>query len=112
MSKGWLKKGFTSFIRWFSGDFILERRLDRYIWFCLFGFALFCIIITWSLYVEDRMVAVERNARTIESLEIHLHQKSIELVSIDERSRIENMLQQYRSPVKPPVKPAVRLKTD
>ena len=102
----WLKRPLGRLISWFSGDFILRRGLNRHIGFYFYVFGIFCVIIAWSLYVEDRLVAVERNKRTIESLEIAYHQKNIELVGLDERSRVEQMLEKYRSAVRPPSEPA------
>ncbi|MBO4570323.1 MAG: hypothetical protein J5699_00155 [Bacteroidales bacterium] len=98
------------FVNIFSGDIILKKGIDRQMPFVAYIFVLFCIIIAWSLYVEKKMVQVERNAKVIESLEISSHQRDIELVGLDQRTRIEAMLQKMNSRLQPPVDPAKIIK--
>lgn len=106
------KRG-QNFRRWFvdifSGD-IIQKKGAQQMGFATYIFVLFCIIIAWSLHVEKKMVEVERNAKTIESLEVSYHQLSIELVGLDQRSRVESMLEKNRSKLKPPTEPAKIIK--
>lgn len=97
------KKGFVDL---FSGDILLRKRVDRHMGFVFYIFVLFCAIIAWSLYVEKQLVKVEQNTRTIEALEVSYHQRSIELVSLDQRTKIESMLEACKSELKAPVEPA------
>lgn len=99
------------FVDIFSGDIILKKGFDRQMPFVAYIFVLFCIIIAWSLYVEKKMVQVERNAKVIESLEVSSHQRDIELVGMDQRTKIEAMLQKSNSKLEPPVEPAKIIKT-
>lgn len=101
------KKGFSEL---FSGDLLLRKRVDHNMGFAFYIFVLFCAIIAWSLYVEKQLVKVEQNARTIEALEVSYHQRSIELVSLDQRTRIESMLESCKSNLKAPVEPAKVIK--
>ncbi|MBO4768678.1 MAG: hypothetical protein IKX03_02860 [Bacteroidales bacterium] len=98
------------FVDIFSGDIIIKREMYRQMWFVAYIFALFCIIIAWSLYVEKKMVQVERNAKTIEALEVSYHQRSIELVGLDQRTKVEALLEKNHSRLLPPVEPAKRIK--
>lgn len=97
------KKGFVDFL---SGDLLLRKRVDHNMGFAFYVFLLFSAIIAWSLQVEKKLVKVEQNARTIEALEISYHQRSIELVSLDQRTKIESMLNDCNSKLKAPVEPA------
>ena len=94
------------FVDIFSGDIILKKGMYRQI------FALFCIIIAWSLYVEKKMVQVERNAKVIEALEVSYHQRSIELVGLDQRTKVEALLEKNHSKLLPPEEPAKLIKAE
>jgi hypothetical protein len=106
-----IKKITGGLIDFFSGDIILRKGLDRKMWFFLYIFGLFCVIILWSLMVESRLVKVERNEQTIKELEVNLHQRTVELVGLNKRSRIENMLKASGSTLKAPKDPAIMIET-
>ncbi len=97
------------FINFFSGDFILTRGLDKHIWFAVYIFVLFSILITWSLTVESALVKVRKNEKTIEALNIAKDQRAIELLSIDRRSTLEELLRKNHSTLKAPETPATIL---
>ena len=97
------------FINFFSGDFILTRGLDKHIWFAVYIFVLFSILITWSLTVESALVKVRKNEKTIEALNIAKDQRAIELLSIDRRSTLEDLLRKNHSTLKAPETPATIL---
>ena len=99
------------FVDIFSGDFVLRKGLERNMGFVFYIFVIFCASICWSLYVEDTLVKVERNSKTIESLEIHYRQISVDLVGLDQRTRIEKMLEQCHSTLKAPEHPAKIIST-
>ena len=100
------------FVDIFSGDIILKKGMYRQMWFVTYIFALFCIIIAWSLYVEKKMVQVERNAKVIEALEVSYHQRSIELVGLDQRTKVEALLEKNHSKLLPPEEPAKLIKAE
>lgn len=77
----------TSF---FSGSFILKRRMDRFLWFFIYIFILIVLFISWNLYIESRFVRIEKNSTIIKDLEISRQQRSLDLVSIDNRIKVEN----------------------
>jgi hypothetical protein len=97
------------FVNFFSGDFILNRKLDRHVWFMVYIFVLFSILITWSLTVESALVKVRKNEKTIEALNIARDQRSVELLSLDRRSTLEELLKKNHSTLKAPETPAVIL---
>ncbi|MBR4212432.1 MAG: hypothetical protein IKR82_00535 [Bacteroidales bacterium] len=97
------------FVNFFSGDFILNRKLDRHVWFMVYIFVLFSILITWSLTVESALVKVRKNEKTIEALNIARDQRSVELLSLDRRSTLEELLKKNHSTLKVPETPAVIL---
>lgn len=97
------------FVNFFSGDFILNRKLDRHVWFMVYIFVLFSILITWSLTVESALVKVRKNEKTIEALNIARDQRSVELLSLDRRSTLEELLKKNHSTLKAPETPAAIL---
>ena len=92
--------------RLFNGDLIIIRGIERNMGLVFYVFVLLCAIITWSLYVEKQLVKVEHNKELIEALEVSSHQRNIELVSLDQRTRIEKMLAERSSRLKAPEEPA------
>lgn len=98
--------------RFFSGDAIINRFLEKQLFFVFFIFVLICGFISWSLYVESRLVQVEKNEKVLEELEIHYHQKTLELVGMNNRSKVESLLKQHKSTLHPPVVPAQRVKKE
>ena len=97
------------FVNFFSGDFILNRKLDRHIWFVIYVFVLVSATIAWRLTVESALVKVRHNEQTIEALNIARDQRAVELLSLDRRSTLEDLLKKNRSTLKAPETPAVVL---
>ena len=89
----------------FSGDFIITRGLDRQLGFVFFIFVMFIGLIFWSILVESRLVKVEENNRKIESLTISRDQRAVELLGIDRRSCVENLLKKNNSTLMAPTEP-------
>lgn len=103
MAKKGLKK---KMIGLFNGDTIIIRGIERNMGLVFYIFVLLCAIISWSLYVEKQLVKVEHNKELIEALEVSSHQRNIELVSLDQRTKIERMLAEHGSALKAPEEPA------
>lgn len=97
----------TSF---FSGSFILKRRLDRFLWFFIYIFILLVLFISWNLYIESRFVRIEKNLTIIKDLEISRQQRSLDLVSIDYSTNVEKILQNFGSKLHEPTDPPKRVK--
>lgn len=107
-----VRKAEKGFVELVSGDIILRRHIDKQMGLFFYIFLLFCAIIAWSLFVENQLVKVEKNDRTIESLEVSYHQRDLELVGLDQRTRIEQMLGECNSNLKAPVEPAKIVETE
>jgi len=101
-----LDKAKKRFIDIFSGDIILRKGVNHKMGFIVYIFVIFCAIITWSLYVEKMLVKVERNAKELDALKIHYRQISVDLVGIDQRTKVERMLENCHSTLKSPAEPA------
>ncbi len=97
----------TSF---FSGSFILKRRLDRFLWLFIYIFILLVLFISWNLYIESRLVKIEKNSAIIKDLEINHQQRSLELVALDYKPEVEKMLQNFGSKLQDPTDPPIRVK--
>ncbi|NLB66961.1 MAG: hypothetical protein GX798_00695 [Bacteroidales bacterium] len=97
----------TSF---FSGSFILKRRLDRFLWFFIYLFVLIVLFISWNLYIESRLVKIEKNSAIIKDLEINRQQRALELVSLDYNIKVEKMLQDFGSKLHAPTDQPIRVK--
>lgn len=96
----------------FNGDTIIIRGIERNMGLVFYVFVLLCAIISWSLYVEKQLVKVEHNKELIKALEVSSHQRNIELVSLDQRTRIEKMLEGHSSRLKAPEEPAKLVETE
>ena len=94
----------------FSGSFILKRRLDRFIWIVIYVFILIVLFISWNLYIESRLVRIEKNSAIIKDLEISRQQRSLDLVGIDNRVKVEKILQGFGSKLHAPTDPPKRVK--
>ena len=95
----------TSF---FSGSFILKRRLDRFVWFFIYIFILLVLFISWNLYIESRFVRIEKNSAIIKDLEISHQQHSLDLMGID--IKVEKILQGFGSRLHAPNDSTKRVK--
>ena len=98
----------TSF---FSGSFILKRRMDRFLWFFIYIFILLVLFISWNLYIESRFVRIEKNSTIIKDLEISRQQRSLDLVSIDNRIKVEKILGILVPKLHAPTDPPKRVKS-
>lgn len=98
--------------RLFNGDAIIIRGIERNMGLVFYIFLLISCIITWSLYVEKQLVKVEHNNELIEALVVSSHQRNIELVSLDQRTKIEKMLAEHDSGLKAPEEPAKVVATE
>ena len=76
----------------FSGDVIIKKGWDRYLWFIIYLFILIVIYMIWGLFVEDRMSQVRKNESVLKELRIEYYQKDLELTGLNEKTRIEELL--------------------
>ena len=102
MGKRKFKHTFKEFI---SGDFITRRRLDRYIWFAIYLFWLVCGFIAWNLCVENKLIKIAENNRTIKTMTDHRDQTALDLLELDRKDVVQSLLEENNSKLKAPVDP-------
>ena len=90
------------------GDILL--RVDKSLPYILYAFLLAMISIFMSYKVEQTMLKAEKNKELLETLKIYHGQKTCDIVSLDRISTVETMLEELGSDVRPPQKPADKLK--
>lgn len=86
----------------FMGDFLTVINAHKNVPFILYVFVLIIAYITINLLIEKTMTIRENNAEIIENLKIDYTHKSLEVVSIDTRSKVEEMLRANGSSLKKP----------
>ena len=96
----------------FRGDFLTVIKADRNIPFILYVFVLIILYITINLLIEQTMTVRQENERIIKELNIGYTQKSLELISIDTRSKIEEMLREKCSSLEKPETAPARITAD
>ena len=80
------------------GDILLRLRVDKFLPYILYAFFLAMVSILMSYKAEQTM------------LKIYHGQKTCDIVSFDRISTVETMLEELGSDVRPPQKPADKLK--
>jgi len=92
------------------GELMMRLRLDKYFVHIAYTFFLMLLMIWLSLQVERTMVKVEKQKKVVSDLRIYHAQKTVQLVSLDRISTIEQLLKDAGSEVDLPDKPADRIK--
>lgn len=92
------------------GDILIRMKVHRLFPYILYAFALGWVSIWLSYKTEQKMLEVEKNKETLETLKIHHAQKTCEIVRMDRISTIEKMLEKSGSELKTPERPADILK--
>lgn len=90
----------------FSGDFITRWGLEKYVGFVAYIFLLVSAFIFWNLMVEANLVKVVDGENQIKELKIYRDQTSIELLKLDHRATVEELLKANCSKLVAPVEPA------
>jgi hypothetical protein len=92
-----------------SGDMLVERGVDRQLGFIFYCFALVCVMIAWSLMVEQNLVWVQKNERELQELRISYQQRTLDIVGMNNRTRIDKMLKAEGSKLHAPQRPPKRI---
>ena len=93
-----------------QGKFILRLKLDKYFPQIAWTFFLFILLILLNLAVDSTLARVEANQKTLSSLEVLRNQKRYELVKLERRSTVKELLEKSGSQVTEPEKPCTALK--
>ena len=99
----------VSRVSFLSGDVLVERGVDRQLGFIFYCFALVCIIIAWSLMVEQSLVRVQKNDKQLQELRISYQQRTLDIVGMNNRTRIDKMLKDEKSKLHAPEQPPKRI---
>jgi len=101
--KSLFDKATEKMIYYLSGD--VAKGVEKNFGFVVYVFFLFCAIITWSLIAENDMVKVQTNEKKIEELRISYQQMELDYIGINNRTRIDRMLNGYGSTLQAPDTP-------
>ena len=92
-----------------SGDVLVERGVDRQLGFIFYCFVLVCVLIAWSLMVEQNLVKVQKNEKELQELRISYQQRTLDIVGMNNRTRIDKMLKAEGSKLHAPQEPPKRI---
>ena len=106
---GRFKGIFNKLIGYLSGDVLIRRGVDRQLGFIFYIFVLVCLTITWSLLVEQNLVKVQKNEKELQELRISYQQRTLDLVGMNNRTRIDAMLRNGGSKLHAPTDPPKRI---
>ena len=109
---GKIKQFVDKVISYLSGDKLIEWGVDRQLGFIFYIFVIICVSITWSLMVERNLVQVQKNEKTLQELRISYQQRTLDLVGMNNRTKIDGMLKARGSKLHAPVEPPKRIELD
>lgn len=89
-----------------KGEFLLRLNVGRYLIHIIYTFVLFTLVIWVSFMIDNTMVKVENNKKTLEDLKAANLQKTYEYVSLTRRSTVGRTLEMMGSEVKEATRPA------
>ena len=110
--KGRFKRLVDKVISYLSGDKLIEWGVDRQLGFIFYIFIIICVSIAWSLMVEQDLVRVQKNERTLQELRISYQQRTLDLVGMNNRTKIDGMLKESASKLHAPDAPPRRIVLD
>lgn len=95
-----------------SGDKLIDWGVDRQLGFITYIFAIVCLFIAWSLMVERNLVQVQKNEKTLQELRISYQQRTLDIVGMNNRTKIDGMLKARGSALHAPTVPPKRVELD
>ena len=110
--RGRIKRFMDKVISYLSGDKLIEWGVDRQLGFIFYIFLIICASIAWSLMVEQDLVRVQKNERTLQELRISYQQRTLDLVGMNNRTRIDGLLKASGSKLHAPVEPPKRIELE
>ena len=102
----------NSFVAIVQGQFLLRLKVDKVFLQVAWTFFLFAMFILFGLGVDVTLSKVERNKKELQELEILHTQKRYELITLNRRSTVSQLLRENGSPVAEPEKPAATLQVE
>ena len=88
-----------SFLAIVRGEFILKLKVDKYLLDIAYTFFLFAMVILFSMLVDNTLAKVERNNNLLKELNVEYTEKTYELVKLNRRSTVNDMLKKKGSKV-------------
>ena len=110
--KGRLKRLVDKVVSYLSGDKLIEWGVDRQLGFIFYIFLIICASIAWSLMVEQDLVKVQKNEKALQELRISYQQRTLDLVGMNNRTRIDGLLKASGSKLHAPVEPPKRIELE
>ena len=110
--KGRIKRLVDKVVSYLSGDKLIEWGVDRQLGFIFYIFLIICASIAWSLMVEQDLVRVQKNEKTLQELRISYQQRTLDLVGMNNRTRIDGLLKASGSKLHAPVEPPKRIELE
>lgn len=104
-----LRRAGDKVVKVLSGDLLLEKRIDRQLPFVAYIFVLVILFITWNLTVESKLSKVQDNEKVLEELRISYQQRTLDLVGMNNRTKIDHMLSGCSSTLHSPKNPPRRI---
>lgn len=99
----------NSFFAILKGEFILRLKAEKYILQILYTFVLIAGVIWVSLIIDNTLLKVEKNSKTITELEIAYSERCYEKAAFERRSNVATRLSKMGSKVGEPEKAAIIL---
>ena len=109
---GKIKNIINKLIGYLSGDKLIQWGVDRQLGFIFYVFVIICITIAWSLMVEQNLVKVQKNEKILQELRISYQQRTLDLVGMNNRTRIDGLLKASGSKLHAPVEPPKRIELE
>lgn len=110
--KGRFKRLVDKVVSYLSGDKLIEWGVDRQLGFIFYIFLIICASIAWSLMVEQDLVKVQKNEKALQELRISYQQRTLDLVGMNNRTRIDGLLKASGSRLHAPVEPPKRIELE
>ena len=110
--KGRFKRLMDKVVSYLSGDKLIEWGVDRQLGFIFYIFLIICASIAWSLMVEQDLVKVQKNEKALQELRISYQQRTLDLVGMNNRTRIDGLLKASGSRLHAPVEPPKRIELE
>lgn len=104
---GRIKKGVIDFA---SGDLLIRKGFDKQLGFVFYIFCCLCLFIMWSLMVESQLARIEDNKRILKDLKINYQQRTLDLVGMNNRTKVDELLKKNNSTLHGPVDPPTVVK--
>lgn len=92
------------------GELLMRLRVERFFPHILYLFLLVWMLILIGIKSESTQLEVERNKVVLNDMRIYHAQKTVEMMSLNRMSKLEDLLKDKGSDVAFPEKPADKLK--